>query len=267
MKLIILAFIISISLHLLLFNNYKNEKESENKQEIKKNTKKSDVKFVKLQKKEPKVEKEIIKKKELPVEKKVQKPKIIEKPKVVEKPKKEVVKEKKYIKAKEPIKYQEKRVVKKAKEFQNKVLNEQIVKKESSIQNKTLEDFLSQKEPVDNRILSEIERLYGREFETFTKVQKAFLEKNLNSFQVITQRVLNRLGYPRLAAKLRIAGTNIVEFMFYPDGSIKDLKITNSSGYEIFDSYSLELIQIAYKDYPRPSTPTKLKFNVQYRLY
>lgn len=98
-------------------------------------------------------------------------------------------------------------------------------------------------------------------------MQKAFLEKNLNNFQVITQRVLNRLGYPRIAAKLRLSGTNMVEFLFHPDGSISNLKITDSSGYEVFDEYSLELIEIAYKDYPRPKTTTKLRFNVSYRLF
>ena len=66
---------------------------------------------------------------------------------------------------------------------------------------------------------------------------------------------------------MRLAGTNIVEFMFHPDGSITDLKITSSSGYAVFDSYTLELIEIAYKDYPKPQTTTKLKFNVRYTLY
>ena len=55
--------------------------------------------------------------------------------------------------------------------------------------------------------------------------------------------------------------------MFHPDGSITNLKIIDSSGYNILDDYSIELIEIAYKDYPRPQTSTKLRLNVQYRLY
>ena len=47
--------------------------------------------------------------------------------------------------------------------------------------------------------------------------------------------------------------------------------IVNKHGYtieyEVFDKYSLELIEIAYKDYPRPTTSTKLKFNVNYQAY
>ena len=55
--------------------------------------------------------------------------------------------------------------------------------------------------------------------------------------------------------------------MFHPDGSITNLKVLDSSGYAILDDYSINLIEIAYKDYPKPETSTKLRFYVQYRLY
>ena len=151
--------------------------------------------------------------------------------------------------------------------LQKKVLKEQIVEKKESLQDKTLENFLAQKEPVNKEILNELQKLYGEEYDKFTKVQKAYLEKNLNNFQSITQRVLDRLGYPPLAAKLRIGGVNVIEFMFHPDGSITGLKVINSSGYAVLDDYSIELIEIAYKNYPKPQTSTKLRFNVQYRAY
>ena len=247
MRIIILAFIISISLHFFLFNTYKNEGLKEKKELIEK---KSDVKFVKLKPKELIQEKEI-------------EPKIKEIEKSIEK---KTVQNKSihffifFLKTADVN-------IEKAKKFQENVLKEQIVNKENSIQEKTLENFLSQKEPINKEILNELEKLYGEEYDTFTKIQKAYLEKNLNNFQVITQRVLNRLGYPKLAAKLKIGGVNIVEFMFHPDGSITGLKITNSSGYAVLDDYSLELIEIAYKDYPRPATVTKLKFYVRYSLF
>ena len=242
MRIIILAFIISISLHFFLFNTYKNEGLKEKKELIEK---KSDVKFVKLKPKELIQEKEI-------------EPKIKEIEKSIEK---KTVQNKSIDKKTADVN------IEKAKKFQENVLKEQIVNKENSIQEKTLENFLSQKEPINKEILNELEKLYGEEYDTFTKIQKAYLEKNLNNFQVITQRVLNRLGYPKLAAKLKIGGVNIVEFMFHPDGSITGLKITNSSGYAVLDDYSLELIEIAYKDYPRPATVTKLKFYVRYSLF
>ncbi|CAM3600716.1 energy transducer TonB [Arcobacter aquimarinus] len=257
MKIVILAFIISLSLHLFLFKKYEHKELLKNSQKEEIKNKKTDVKFVKLKENKPIIEK-------------------IETEKVIEKPIEKIVKKKESIKKpvkKEniiPVKKVEKKSkvdIEKAKKLQENILKEQIVNKENSIQNKTLESFLSQKEPVNQEILNELEKLYGEEYKTFTKVQKAYLEKNINNFQVITQRVLDRLGYPKLAAKLKIGGVNIVEFMFHPDGSITGLKIINSSGYAVLDDYSIELIEIAYKDYPRPTTTTKLRFKVFYRLY
>jgi periplasmic protein TonB len=258
MRIIILAFIISISLHFIAFNKYKDKEFIQNKQKDEKTEKKSDVKFVKLKKQEIKQE---INEVEKPIEKVVKKINNEVSPKIKENKIAEAKKIEKKIEQKKQVD------VEKSKNFQEKVVKEQIVNKNNSLQNSILEDFLSQKEPINKEILNELEKLYGEEYQSFTKIQKAYLEKNLNNFQVITQRVLNRLGYPKLAAKLRIGGVNIVEFMFHPDGSITNLKITSSSGYEVFDKYSLELIEIAYKDYPRPTTSTKLKFNVNYQAY
>ena len=274
MKIIILALIISISLHFLAFYNYGNKEfnEKKNKDEI--IEKKSDVKFVKLKKKE--ITEEI---KNTPEIKKNLEPEKTEETKKVEKllnklsesktQKKEIEKTetKKIEKIEKRAEVKKQIDVTQSKEFQEKVLKDQIIKKDDSLQNSILENFLSQKEPINKEILNELEKLYGEEYQTFTKVQKAYLEKNLNNFQVITQRVLTRLGYPPLAAKLKIGGANVIEFMFHPDGSITGLQVIDSSGYAVLDDYSVELIEIAYKDYPKPQTSTKLRFNVQYRLY
>ena len=254
MKIIILAFIISISLHFFLFKKYNNDEFKKNNQIKQEVIKKSDVKFIKLKKEEP-ITNNVMEEKVKPIiEKKVELPEI----------QKEVVVKKEIQKK---VENNKKIDFEKSKELQKKVLNEQIVNKKESLQDKTLEDFLSQKQPINKEHLNELQKLYGEEYDKFTKVQKAYLEKNLTNFQTITQRVLNRLGYPPLAAKLRIGGVNVIEFMFHPDGSITGLKVIDSSGYAVLDDYSVELIEIAYKDYPKPQTSTKLRFNVQYRLY
>ncbi len=256
MKKILLAILISLLLHLTFLFNYKSSDKNHSEEE--KKVEKTDMKFVKLTEiKEQKVLIEKPKDTPLPekkVEKIIEKPKEVKTPKTIDKPKNN------------PEKIVKKEI-KEAKESQNKVLKEQVVENKPTIQDKTLENFLNQKEPVNKEILTQLEKLYGKEYQNFTTVQKAYLEKNLNNFQVITQRVLNRMGYPKLAEKLRIGGVNIVEFMFHPDGSISGLKITSSSGYTILDDYSLELIEIAYKDYPKPTEKTKIKFQIFYRMY
>jgi len=237
MKLIILAIFISISIHFLILDNFK-VKNQEIVTSVKNDTNsKTDVTYVQLKKPEPK---KIIKKTEKA--KKAEKPK--PKPKKIEK-----------------------NIPKKPEAKKTIPIAKKVPEKRKTIQEKTLEKYLAQEEPIDEKTLETIEKLYGKEFETFTKVQKAFIKNNINKFGQITQRVLNRMGYPRLAQRLGLSGVNVVEFTLFPDGSIKGLKISDSSEYSILDDYTLELIEIAYKDYPKPKTPTKLKFNVIYKLY
>lgn len=236
MKKIIAAFIISLLIHSFFIYSFNDIKNEEKKEQTKKPHNTSEVKFVKLTPSEP-----IASQKEA-------KPLKKEEPK----PKKEITKEKVEIKE-----------FKEAKSFQEKILKES-----SKLQEQTLENFLSQKDTIYNsEVFNELKELYGKEYDNFTTVQKAYLEKNINNFQIITQRVLNRLGYPHEAVRLKITGINIVEFIFHPNGDISDLRIIQSSGYSILDNRTLELIQIAYKEYPKPQTPTLLRFKVFYRLY
>lgn len=236
MKKILAAFIISLLIHSFFIYSFNDIKNEEKKEQTKKPHNTSEVKFVKLTPSEP-----IASQKEA-------KPLKKEEPK----PKKEITKEKVEIKE-----------LKEAKSFQEKILKES-----SKLQEQTLENFLSQKDTIYNsEVFNELKELYGKEYDNFTTVQKAYLEKNINNFQIITQRVLNRLGYPHEAVRLKITGINIVEFIFHPNGDISDLKIIQSSGYSILDNRTLELIQIAYKEYPKPQTPTLLRFKVFYRLY
>lgn len=236
MKKILAAFIISLLIHSFFIYSFNDIKNEEKKEQTEKPHNTSEVKFVKLTPSEP-----IASQKEA-------KPLKKEEPK----PKKEVIKEK--VETKE---------LKEAKSFQEKILKES-----SKLQEQTLENFLSQKDTIYNsEVFNELKELYGKEYDDFTTVQKAYLEKNINNFQIITQRVLNRLGYPHEAVRLKITGINIVEFIFHPNGDISDLRIIQSSGYSILDNRTLELIQIAYKEYPKPQTPTLLRFKVFYRLY
>ncbi|OQR42086.1 hypothetical protein AS859_01885 [Aliarcobacter cryaerophilus] len=245
MKKIVLAFVVSLLIHILLFLNYSFEESA--KEETKKDNEKSEVKFVKL------VQEKVLQEQTAKsVEPKIDEPKIVEQ-------KQQNIKTPKIVEANNSKKQLD---IKEAKKVQKEILKES-----SNLQDNTLEKFLSQKTPINQEVLNELQKLYGKEYDNFTNVQKAYLEKNLNNFQVITQKVLNRMGYPKLAAKLGIGGINTIEFMFHPNGDISGLKIIGSSGYTILDDYSLELIQIAYKEYPKPTEPTKLRFKVFYRNY
>ena len=112
-----------------------------------------------------------------------------------------------------------------------------------------------------------IKQFYGSEFNSFTKTQKRFIEKNLGSIYQITQRTLTRNGYPSVAAKTHQQGTQVVTFYLHPNGRITGLKLKKRIGHASLDKNTLRVIRIAYKDYPRPKTKTKITFYVEYSLF
>ncbi|MDQ1325577.1 MAG: periplasmic protein TonB [Campylobacterota bacterium] len=112
-----------------------------------------------------------------------------------------------------------------------------------------------------------INQLYGKEFDGFSQIQKEFIRDNLNSIHRITQSTLSRNGYPGVAIQTGQEGTNIVSFDLHPNGDITNLQLKKPIGYAALDENTLEVIRIAYKDYPRPAKTTKIVFYVRYSLH
>lgn len=118
--------------------------------------------------------------------------------------------------------------------------------------------------PQDER--EEIANLYGDELGDYGEAERDFIINNLRDIGRITQYHLNLRGYPPDAGYLGQQGKNAVEFYLYPNGDISDLKIILDSKSMILDKNTIKTIQIAYKDYPRPTTRTKIKIYVKYYL-
>lgn len=111
---------------------------------------------------------------------------------------------------------------------------------------------------------SDIKELYGDEFFGLSIKEQKYLEDNLRSIGAITQRYLK---YPNLAGELGQEGVNAVEFYLHPNGDISDLKLLYGTSYTMLDKNSLKTVELAYKDYPRPSSKTKIRIKVFYRIY
>ena len=198
-------------------------------------------------KKKPIVKKKPVKKviKKKPVKKKPTKKKPIKKkPKVSKKPKEKIL----YI----PNPLQKPKPIKKVAENSD-----------------DLASFFSAPQETSSRSFpsNKIRKLYGSSFHNFTPTQKKFIEKNLESIQEITQRTLTRRGYPEGAGRTGQQGTNVVSFNLHPNGNISNLRLKTRIGYRSLDDNTLSLIRVAYKDYPYPSTTTKIVFYVTYSLY
>ncbi|RAX51792.1 hypothetical protein CCY99_08305 [Helicobacter sp. 16-1353] len=119
--------------------------------------------------------------------------------------------------------------------------------------------------PQDTR--EEIIDLYGDELGDYGEAERDFIINNLREIGRITQYHLNLRGYPPDAGYLGQQGKNAVEFYLYPNGDISDLKIILDSKSMILDKNTIKTIQIAYKDYPHPTTKTKIKIYVKYYLF
>lgn len=264
MKYIIFALILSISIHLLTLTTFKFPKEElKDSTSTSKEITKSNVNYVVLKntpKLTPKVEKkEALKEiKKEPIEKIVKKREI--EYKKVEK-KEIVVAKKREIKKEIPKKVEAKPIE------QKEVIPNYTKLNPTKLQKDTLENFLANP-PEEPELIDEITqsyiKLYGEEYNSFTKIQKVYLQKNLKTIGSITQKYLR---YPTISIRTRQSGTNVIEFILHPNGDITQPIITTSSGYEALDSNTIKTIEIAYKDYPRPSQATKIRIYVTYRLY
>ena len=95
-------------------------------------------------------------------------------------------------------------------------------------------------------------------------MRKVFLQRNLKNIGQVTEKYLK---YPYIAKRTSQEGMNIVEFILHPNGDISKLKLSSSSGFTSLDKNTIYTIKIAYKDYPRPKTDTKVKIYVYYKLY
>ena len=284
---LVIAFLISIFLHYITFvsvnKTIKNKKLYFPTSDKKSNNKKgyTSIKYVKLlkpKKEEPKKEKKPLKKpiKEIEPKKKIEAEKILKTEKVKKVVKKEIkkVQKKKAVRVNKPTKNIKevktiKLPVKKEPNLKNLfTMDEQQIKLQKErerVQRELLEEQMERKQVKElDPLTQEYIKLYGEQFFAFSKEQKKYIRNNISTIGKITQRYLE---YPRISIRTRQSGVNIVEFYLHPNGDITDLKLVDSSGYTALDGNSVETIRIAYKDYPKPIEPVKIRIYIKYLLY
>ena len=249
---ILLALALSLAIHLGVYTYFQNSKVLTQQTVSKKPEGKTSthIQYVKLKKQ---------KKPKKTIPKKITTPKIVElpqelkpKPKPKPKPKKKIVKKA----------VQKKPIIQKPKKV---VINKQIQKIQQS--KKTIDppkikerkkDLLEDADPMTK----EYAKLYDN-FDQLPTKTKVFIIKNIKDIGEITGRYLI---YPMMSAQAGQEGVNIVEFMLFPDGKISTPIIIKSSKYFLLDDNTVETIQEAYHDYPRPQKPTPIRIFVKYHL-
>ena len=103
-------------------------------------------------------------------------------------------------------------------------------------------------------------------------VQNVTPELNLSNsqgdedFTKVIIAVKRHKSYPNNARRMKHQGVVEVRFLLKQDGSIDELKVSKSSGFESLDNGALENIQRASSEFPKPKQDRYLRFPISYTL-
>lgn len=93
-------------------------------------------------------------------------------------------------------------------------------------------------------------------------VKQRYLKEH---FKYIRDLIQKKLTYPRIARKMGWTGKVIVSFVISTDGNVKDIEITESSGFEMLDKNTIEIVKKT-SPFPRPPVEAQLLIPVTYKL-
>lgn len=84
-------------------------------------------------------------------------------------------------------------------------------------------------------------------------------------FNYIKEMIRKNLVYPHMARKLGVEGSVVLAFIVLPDGGVKDVRVTISSGSSILDSNAVTTVRKT-APFPRPPVEAEIIIPVVYRL-
>ena len=102
--------------------------------------------------------------------------------------------------------------------------------------------------------------------------QKVAQELNLSNaqsdedFSKVIAAVKKYKSYPNNARRMKHQGVVEVRFLLKTDGSIDELKVTKSSGFESLDNGALENVKKASYEFPKPKEARYLRFPIAFTL-
>lgn len=109
---------------------------------------------------------------------------------------------------------------------------------------------------------SYIKRHYGDDFFELSRGQQEYILNNLQKIRQINDIVGNRLLQNKPQENLENRDNNYVEFILHPDGSISDMYLRNERSDSLLDELTLETIELAHSQYPKPQQKTLIRIRV-----
>ena len=84
-------------------------------------------------------------------------------------------------------------------------------------------------------------------------------------FSYIRDQILKNLTYPPIAQKMGWKGKVTVSFVIREDGSAENIRVVESSGYEILDAHAVKTIRNS-QPFPKPPVKAELVIPITYRI-
>lgn len=107
-----------------------------------------------------------------------------------------------------------------------------------------------------------VQRHYGDEFFELSSGEQNYILTNLQKIRKINDIVGNRLLQNKPQDNLENRDNNYVEFILHPDGTISDLFLRNERSDSLLDELTLETIELAHSQYPKPEQNTLIRIRV-----
>jgi periplasmic protein TonB len=86
------------------------------------------------------------------------------------------------------------------------------------------------------------------------------------SFGYIGDAIQRGVSYPIVARKMGWEGRVVVAFRILPDGSVRNVRVVQGSGYPVLDRSAVEAVRSA-SPFPRPPKAEEIETPVLYKLY
>lgn len=119
---------------------------------------------------------------------------------------------------------------------------------------------------LPQKIRDDLVQLYGTELQNMSKEEKDYLAESYFLNGEVFQQTADKMGYPKLAIYLKQQGVGLIEFVLYPDGHIENIKILQSTNAEALDDSMRLLIEQSAKNLKRPPKPIKIRVRGNYNL-
>ena len=84
-------------------------------------------------------------------------------------------------------------------------------------------------------------------------------------FAYIRDKILKNISYPTLARRMGWQGLVQLSFIIASDGSVKDIRIIQSSGFEVLDRKAVETVKET-APFPKPPAEARLVIPITFRL-